>query len=395
MTNDQNNQLADYIVEKVRKNYFDFLCACETKNGDFRLTRNSDTTPFALCFAIFGFHLLNQNKTIVDKAEVFEKKLRSNLLTYKKKRESFTELAYDKQFLQLLTFTLSALHILGRLENNPEAELIRPLISQDIASDLRQIGALNGVGQSGNMSMFKAILLLHGRDYLEIDTQSQIDTWVELHLKTMNRFGFWGKDRRITHSQFQNGYHQYEIFNYLGVSNPLENVAATYILTLADAEGHFAPYPGGSGCYDYDAVSILTGPNQEMGVNRHKVLLQTAETIIKEQNNDGGFAESHKIRPRSLQNIISALRHMKTSNVRARQERIRFILTLLRPKHDRIHTYWCSYQPKWNESDLWNSWFRMLTIARIQTAFDPTAIGNWSFINYPGIGFHSSLRYSG
>jgi len=394
MAGAQNKQLTDHDVEKARKHYFEFLRACETKNGDYRLTRRSDTTPFALCFAIFGFHLLKHNKALANKADVFEQKLRSNLAIYKTKRESFTELAYDKLFLQLLTFTLSALHILGRVEKNPEEKLIKPLISQDIASDLRQIGALNGVGQSGNMAMFKAILLLHARDYLAINTQSQIDTWVELHLKAMNKFGFWGKDRRITHSQFQNGYHQYEIFNYLGVSSPLENIAAEHILTLADAEGHFAPYPGGSGCYDYDAVSILTGPNQKIDVDRHKVLLQTAETILIEQNDDGGFAESHKIRPRSFQNILAGLRHIKTSNLRACQERMHFTLTLLRPKHDRIQTYWCNYQPKWNESDLWKSWFRMLTIARIQTAYDPATITNWGFINYPGIGFHPSLRCS-
>jgi hypothetical protein len=392
MKNDRNAEQHNQSVKTACKYYFDFLCACEARNGEYRLTKNSDTTPFAFCFAIFGYHLLKHDKILAEKADAFEEKLRSNLAIYIKKRESTSELAYDKPFLQLLTFTLSALKILGRLEKDPMEILIKKLIPRDIASDLLKIGALNGIGQSGNLAMFKSILLIHCRDYLAIDTQSQIDTWVELHLKSMNRFGFWGKDPQITHSQFQNGYHQYEIFHYLGIYNPLENIACIHILSLADTEGHFAPYPGGSVCYDYDAVSILTGPNQKMNIERQKVLFKTQETLLKEQNDDGGFAESHKIRPRSFQNIMAGLRHIRASNSQVCKERIRFNLALLHPKHDRIHTHWCNYQPKWDESDLWNSWFRMLTIARIQTALDPAKNENWGFINYPGIGFHSSLR---
>jgi hypothetical protein len=380
------------VIERVRQHYLSFIDKCKVGNGHFRLTTCSETSPFALCFAIFGLHLLKQKKELLSNVDCFEKTLISNLKSYKINREFVAELNFDKPFLQLVTFTLSALHILGRLDENPLQEFIVPLVPRDIESDLQQIGALKGIGKSGNMAMFKAILLLHSRDYLAIDTQSQIDTWVELHLKTMNRFGFWGKNRRITHSQFQNGYHQYEIFNYLGVSNPLENIAAAQILSLADSEGHFAPYPGGGGCYDYDAVSILTGPNQKMNIDRQKVLFQTQEMLLKEQNYDGGFPESHKIRPRTFQNILAGLRHLRTSNVQARMERFRFMVTLLKPKHNRIHTHWSQYSRRWNESNLWDSWFRMLSIARIQIAFELAEISDWGFINYPGIGFHSLLH---
>jgi len=361
------------------------------KDCQFRLTHYSEITPYALCFAIFGLHLLRQKNDLLSNADRFEEKLKSNLEVFKKQRESARDLEYDKFFLQLLTFTLSALNILGRLIKDPLEELTVPLIPRDIEADLRKIGALNGAGQSGNMAMFKAILLIHARDYLKIDTQSQIDTWVNLHLMSMNRFGFWGKNLCMTHSQFQNGYHQYEIFNYLDVHNPKKKVAAEHIFTLADNEGHFAPYPGGSGCYDYDAISILVGHNHELESNRYQLLMRTADTILKEQNKDGGFAESHKIRPRSFRNILAALRHIKASRGQVRMERLRQMISLSRSKHNRIHTHWSEYSPRWNESDLWNSWFRMLSIARIQIAFDPSSIDNWGFIKYPGIGFHPLL----
>ena len=77
----------------------------------------------------------------------------------------------------------------------------------------------------------------------------------------------------------------------------------------------------------------------------------------------------------------------------ARIERLRQSVTLLRPKHNRIHTHWSQYSRRWNESDLWDSWFRMLTIARIDVALDPKKIVEWGFIDYPGIGFHPLLRH--
>jgi hypothetical protein len=87
------------------------------------------------------------------------------------------------------------------------------------------------------------------------------------------------------------------------------------------------------------------------------------------------------------------LRHASSARGTARIERSRYGLTLLRPKHDRIQTHWSTYSREWGESDLWDSWFRMLTLARIEVALDSTRAGDWGFIDYPGIGHHS-LRAS-
>src|SRR5687768_16369520 len=106
--------------------------------------------------------------------------------------------------------------------------------------------------------MFTAIVLLHARDYLQCDTEERIQEWVRLHIARMNRFGFWGPDGGMTHLQFQNGYHQYEILEYLGSHNPRRRESLDAVASLADADGHFAPYPGGGACYDYDAVFLLT-----------------------------------------------------------------------------------------------------------------------------------------
>jgi hypothetical protein len=171
-------------------------------------------------------------------------------------------------------------------------------------------------------------------------------------------------------------------------------VAADCVASLADAHGHFAPYPGGGACYDYDAVFLITGAG-DASIRRHRaLLLRTAHSILTEQNPDGGFAESLCIRPRSLRNVRRMLQHVCRARGRARIERLRYGLTLQRSRHNRIQTHWSRYSREWGESNLWDSWFRTLTVARIAVALDPAQASDWGFINYPGIGHHSSARSS-
>lgn len=373
-------------VSRACNGYLDYIRSCAVGDS-FRMNRHSETTPFALCFAIFGLRLLKMNEELARNADSFAEKLKKNLFAYRTERQAAADIATDKPFLQLLTFTLSCFSLLGCIQKYPLDEVIIPLLSRDVAKDLGRCRALEGVPQSGNMAMFMAIFLIYAKDHLAKNTQRQIDAWVELHLDSMNEHGFWGRNRKMTHLQFQNGYHQYEILNFLGVRNLKADKAASSVETLGDRDGHFAPYPGGGGCYDFDAVYILTYPGSAMTPRRLGLLHRTAQSILSEQNADGGFGESQKVRPRSPGNCIAAIRHSLTANGAVRRERIRQNLALIRPRHNRIRTHWSAYPRQWGESDLWASWFRMMTVARVECAFDPSAREHWSFIDFPGIGY--------
>lgn len=383
-------------IALVRNRYYKFILSNRVSDYEFRLTPESDVTPFALCFALFGLHLLgmlSHTELDVDKCS---DKLRCNLLSYRNERVLVSDLRYDKPFLQLLTFSLSALKVINRIKQDPLEDVVKPFLKNDVKTYLDHIGSLRGGPQSGNLAMFLAILLIHARDYLDIDTSSQISHWVDLHLNAMNRFGFWGDDRRgMTYLHFQNGYHQYEIFEYLNVQNSCANVAAENVVRLADQKGHFAPYPGGNGCYDYDAVFILTSAG-ESTVNWYRHVMQrTAESIVRDQNPDGGFSASNCIRPRTLNNFKNSLFHIVQNNkssLSAAKERLIYALMLQMSKNSRIHTHWSRYSRRWSESNLWDSWFRMLTLARIQLALERTCSYDWGFIDFPGIGFHHNLR---
>jgi hypothetical protein len=384
-------------LKVCKKKYLNYIKNSEVSTFSFRFSNNSYPSPFSLCFALFGLNLLNEINYSKQERIIISKSILKNINDFRdhlvlNKIDYFT----DKAYLQLLTFSLSSLCILNTLENFPLEDHCLPLLCSDITSLLDSKKVSEGSPKSGNFAMFTAILLLHASNYLNEDCSSGIDEWVDYHLRNMNKFGFWGNESSMSHLQFQNGYHQYEIFNYLGIDNPKSEMAALAVASLADNAGRFAPYPGGGGCYDYDAVSIITTGGFKVLEEQKKLLIKTSNSILDDQNNDGGFCESKFIRPRSIQNFILALSHVKTKHSKARIERIRQLLTLQRPKHDRVNgaEHWTDgkYQREWAESNLWDSYFRMSTLARIDIALNPKSISDWNFINFPGIGFHETLK---
>ena len=381
-------------IDVTRNHYQKFLDVSSIEHPFFKLTSQSEITPYARCFAIFGANLLLNNDWLSSNSDILAFSIRKDLDLFRAKcNKTGICLKYDKPYLQLLTFSLSALSVLNQLKSYPLEDHILPLLGNDIERDLCQVGAFNGAPRSGNQAMFMAIILCHAREFLGMDVMDKIDYWQILHVKSMNKFGFWGLSKTMSHLQFQNGYHQYEVMDYLQTENVPWDKAADNVAILADKDGHFAPYPGGGGCYDYDAIYILTGAGSKSVARHRDLLIRTAKTILTEQNVDGGFCESIYVRPRSFDNILRSTRHIFTAHGQARTERLRQSLTLLRPKHNRIHTHWSEYSRRWNESDLWDSWFRMSTIARIDVALDPKRISEWGFIDYPGIGFHSLLGH--
>ena len=384
--------ISPQALDTARDHYHRFIASTHAGGVDYRLTPRAEPTPYARCFALFGLQLLGLTESLLDKSAMILAIRRDLDLMRDARVRAGAILSIDKPYLQLLSFSLSALAIVGALKDDPLERHVMPLLSHDVRGDLQRVGALDGVARSGNTAMFMAVLLLHARDYLGIDTLGRINEWCAAHLATVNARGFWGNNSTMSHLQFQNGYHQYEVLEYLHTPNVPWDAAAEAVASLADAEGHFAPYPGGGGCFDYDAVSILTGASPA-AVSQHKELLgRTASTLLSEQNMDGGFAESLRIRPRNRANVTGLFKHAINASGEARKERLRQALTLLRPTHNRMRTHWSHYSREWGESDLWDSWFRMLAIARIQAALDPPSADSWGFINYPGIGFHPSVR---
>ena len=145
-----------------------FIQKCLVSHDEWRLTPQSEPSPFALCFAVFTLRLLRHDDILLNNRSEITTRLFTNLHAYCSLRKSQTEIQYDKPFLQLLSFTLSALSIVGGLEclrGNLE-KMISPLLVENVSQELQKIGVADGLPQSGNMAMFMAILLIYAHNHL-------------------------------------------------------------------------------------------------------------------------------------------------------------------------------------------------------------------------------------
>lgn len=363
------------------ENFFD---CTDLSSLDFKMGALGDASAFARCFRIFLANTMGLAQP--DRPERLGERI---IIALKQSRKDTSNIRI-KPFRQLLCFSLSALKILGQLEHEIVENLVREQIPDSVTEELDSFGCSQGVPGSGNQAMFLAIFLIHGREYLGLDLDRQIDEWVRYHLLSMNERGFWSKNKWMTHLEFQNGYHQYEILTYLGISTSNESKATSNILSLQDRSGHFAPFPGGSGCYDYDAVFLLTSLGNQGDRTIKNALLRLANAIPVAQNFDGGFSESPIMGARKSSAIMASVRHSMSirGGLGACLERMLVNTKLhLNPNHRVVISHWSEYQRGWAESDLWNTWFRLRAIQRIANYIGSRPINPDEELLYPGIGY--------
>ena len=233
--------------------------------------------------------------------------------------------------------------------------------------------------------MFIAIFNIYTNDFLKIDRSKEIQDWLNFNIDKINNNGFWGKKVNMDYLQFQNGYHQYEIFEYLKIRNVPWKTAAKSTLLMADKYGHFAPYPGGGGCYDYDAIFLLTSEFVEE-IGQSNVLKKTLNSILNDQNSDGGFCESRHIKYYKLPNIKKVISHILSQPSHIRLWSIYMNLNLCRFKHRNIYSYWTQPYRGWDESNSWDTFFRLLTIYRVCNYLNLEEKNLFQINNFPGIG---------
>jgi len=367
--------------QKINLNYEKFLNTLKINETSFKFSNQSYLeSSFGLCFAVFGYHLLANQKFLKDNKKELTEKIKNNFDNFYNLHKSQLDFSLkDKKVLQLFCFSLSALSILDENRNNRYFhELIEKVINIDLNIFFKKNMIFEGHPTSGNLSMFIAIILIYADNYLGLDIKSKIEYWIECHLKNINSNGVWSQDKNFSYKHFQNSYHQYEIFNYLNIETKYENLIAKKILQLKDTNSQFAPYLGGGSCYDYDAIFFLTNKFTLQNDEIKKTINKNMEYIMNNQNDDGGFGErlykKHDIS--FYQNIEYSLK-----NYQGIKEKLLFCLILLRKKNKLMFSAFDNTGKTWFESSLWDSWFRMLTINKIYK-------NKKSFINFPGIGYY-------
>ena len=236
-------------IQIAKEKYCRFIFDLRKNDCDFKLSPTTEISPYARCFAIFGLNLIQETAYLVENKKLLvDSILRDLQKKYGETKSKTTKPFLDKPFMQLLAFSLSALSIVEPKSLVKTKDLVTKICPTDIQQALQEINAADGAPKTGNLAMFLAIMLIY-IDKIDNSRAGDIEKWTSYHLESMNLNGFWGDFSTINFLQFQNGYHQYEIFEALNIRPPLENNARTNVASLVGKDNHFAPYPGGGGCY--------------------------------------------------------------------------------------------------------------------------------------------------
>lgn len=369
------------IIEKTDQ----FINKLETTSG-FKLFERSEVSPYARCFVIFTKSLTKKFDWLKERRHQLTNDLNTDLYDlYQKKINNYIDWRYDKSFLQLYCFTLSSLNILGGTLNNQNLEILKKILEIDVKKTLEEKGVDRGVTKSGNHSMFFAVFNIYAKNYLNINRSEQIKEWLDFNSNSINSNGFWGKKINMDYLQFQNGYHQYEIFEYLAFKNVPWDKAAKKVLLMSDRQGHFAPWPGGGACYDYDAIFMLTSKFVKDAAHED-TLRKTLNSIINEQNLDGGFCESRYMKNNICSKFLNMINHIMFQPKHIKLWSLYINFNLLRYKNRHIVTYWTHTHRKWDESNAWDTFFRLSTIYRICNRLNLNEKDLFKINNFPGIG---------
>jgi hypothetical protein len=289
----------------------------------------------------------------------------------------FNDLKKSKEFLQLLCFYLSYRNFFNFFKYS--SNFTRKLLQINTISYLNEMGCGSGSPGSGNFAMFYAIIVFNEtRDPNDL----RIINWFNYMDMNINSDGFWG-NKHITYA-LQNGYHQYEIYNFFKKEPPV-NINIKKILNSQDSNGHFGPFSGGGGCFDFDTVDLIYKiDNSDYNERIDLSLLKLYNNLILEQQLDGGFSESPYIT--DFKNTIAHIFIYTIKNFNIPRLKF-FVRTLLSFGRNLIlPTHWSSNHRKYNQSDTWNSWFRLLTIYKINNRIYKKTDKSKIF-PFPGIAF--------
>ncbi len=397
----KNKTLFTIDTESFRDRVLNWVLAMQTGPTQFKMSQDSDATIFTSCFALFIFDLFGLLKTWsqkerdlwIDYISTFQDKETGYFIP-----ENFSGELVSKPVHQLTTFCLSALGALEALPKYDFKFLDLWLEKKDAYNYLETKGCFDGRPGSGNTAMFFAIFLTHHYErYSEQRVFDLIENWFEWHNKTQNpATGFWGNSwRKKYFAGFQNAFHQFTIYNYWKKTVSYCPQIIDMVLALQDSDGFLAPNLGGSGCYDFDATDILIHCGYKKKYKMEEVksaLLHLFFAILESQNNDGGFCETRKL-PTSVRGFFSfhSLAFLLTGpDLYSRYYKFRNFWKIATRKKRQI-----SLNPDWTrknivstQSDLWNTWFRCLTLAEIsETIQTPLSSMKWNFLKTIGLGW--------
>ena len=363
---------------------------------NYRMNEGASGNAFTSCFALFILDLLGET-------EKFSDSRRNEWITYIQSQQSeehgyfepgcYAHRDMERDRLQLTCFCLSALGILGSRPRHALKYLDEFKSPQDIETYLRDRNVHRGARGSGNKAMFLGIALSY--EYERTNDErfwNLLQAWFEFHDRYRNARGFWGSAREdLYYHGFQNALHQLVVYYYWDRAVGNQEQMVDTIMALQGPDGHFNMTPGGSACRDYDAIHILInacGTAEAREGNTASALRDSFAGLAANQNPDGGFCQSRS-KPGNVVDLIRQMPYyIRGGTPYLWYYRLRKAVGFMRSP-DNIVTGWVPEGRKWSQSNLWDTWFRLLAMAEIANVIsliDDAQMGNTSFHGVIGLG---------
>jgi len=269
-------------------------------------------------------------------------------------------------FWQFTYFTTIALDMLGK----------KPQYSFIFLDDLKNKESLEkwlnkqdfkSFWYTSNKIMFLFYFLTYEQERLNIDNRVLIEYLFNfLDLRQDFNTGFWGTQNGAS---LENGMfgasHIYLFYDYYGKEINYKDKIIDNVIKLQNKFGLFGSKFGGA-CEDYDAIEILSilmkNSNYKFEVIK-KTISKTYNTIIKNQNKDGGF--SYRIDNRNVFNKIKNVINQKENTYK--------------------YSGWTRMKSNFFRSDIWGTYFRVLAIAKIEEMSNKK--NKFRFYPLPGWGY--------
>ena len=392
-------------TEPLISHVCDYVRSMRTDKGSYRLAEGIEGSLYATCFAIFILKLVNR---LDDLSNLERDSLTQQLISRQDRetgyfREDLPRLRgmhkrHDPEHLdrQLTTFALSALSALGekpRFELQFMEQFRGPVAIGDWLSSLDWI---HDSWNSGSRAMFIAIFLTILAEEGDNEFRVALEAWFDwLNDRQRSESGFWGETRASDYHQGMCGaYHLFILYYYWNRPIQYADRVVRQTLKMQQPDGLFCPQQGGASCDDLDAIDILVHFDEFYSIEPARTrqsLRRAYETIVALQRDDGGF-------PWTVRKKLGAADWLAIVGELPRHRDVEWLLRNI--KHAwlgqkelpmTITLGWANKSRNAHESSLFDTWFRLLGLAKISKHID-TPLSNypWNFLKTPGLGWFGS-----
>lgn len=390
--------------ERLRAEALGYVERLKRGPGRYAMTAALPGSPFSDCFAFFVRWLLADDLEPRERAAFVERLQAAQDpdtgLWRGAVRQPGLHALHDPAYTdgQLATFALAALIALGERPRHRIAALDRWPDGTALRAHLDALPWRANPWNSGNRAMQAGILL--SADVLLWDdarSRDRLEAWFAWHAERARpATGFWGEgDWADGHTGLGGAAHQHVLYDFWNRTPPCADRAATRAVALQYHDGRFFPVPGGGACDELDAVTVLRAAGGAEVAPRtavERMARGLIDVALAARNDDGGFCWARR-RWFDLPDALRAVAAPPEMAGRVWTARALVSAHLLRHR-ERRRTAWSEGEHGVGESSMFDTWFRLLTLAHAAQLVDDERLAGlaWRPLPAPNWGFFRLAR---